>query len=499
LKRRYILSIDQGTTGSRAFIFDESGKIVTSAYQEFEQYFPQPGWVEHDAEEIWSSCVSVIKKATTQAKIQPSQILAIGITNQRETTILWERKTARPVYHAIVWQCRRTSPMCASKELQSVKDIFRRKTGLVMDAYFSGTKIRWLLDHVPGLRAKAERGEICFGTVDSWLIWKLTGGKVHATDYTNASRTLIFNIQKLQWDDGLLKILKIPSIILPRPMASGGHFGRTVKGVAGLTEGIPIAAVMGDQQAALYGHGCYEPGTIKNTYGTGCFLVLNTGNKLIYSKGGLLSTVAADDRGQPLYAMEGSVFIAGAVIQWLRDQLRVLKKSADSEKLVHGLKDTKGVYFVPAFVGLGAPYWDGQARGSISGLTRGANVKHIVRAALESIAYQTKDVFDLMQKESHQTIRTLKVDGGACKNNFLMQFQANILGCKIVRPRVIESTAQGVAYLAGITMGVWKGKEDLKRLQRVDKVFTPRMKQQERKELYEGWLTAVEKTRTKIG
>lgn len=499
MSKKYILAIDQGTTGSRAFIFDPQGKIVASAYQEFKQYFPKPGWVEHDAEEIWASCVRVIRAALKKASISSSQILAIGITNQRETTILWDRATSKPVHKAIVWQCRRTADMCRSKSLQSKNEIIRRKTGLVLDAYFSGTKIAWLLDHVPGLRQRAQAGKICFGTVDSWLIWKLTGGRSHATDMTNASRTLLFNIKTLKWDNDLLKIFKVPQDVLPRVLASGAEFGTTVEGIAGLSGGIPIMAVMGDQQAALYGQGCYASGTIKNTYGTGCFLVLNTGKKLIYSKRGLLSTIAADERGQPIYAMEGSIFIAGAVIQWLRDQLKVFRSSADSEEFIKGLKDTSGVYVVPAFVGLGAPYWDGQARGLICGLTRGVGMKHIVRAALESIAYQTKDVVEIMRRELGHAVKELKVDGGACKNDFLMQFQADILGCRIVRPRIIESTAQGVAYLAGVMTGLWKNKKDLRRLQQTDRIYFPRMKPADVKRLYSGWLAAINKTRSKNG
>ncbi len=495
MSKRYILSIDQGTTGSRVFIFNDQGKIVSSAYREFRQYFPKPGWVEHDAQEIWQSCVDVICSAIKRGKISASQIAAIGITNQRETTILWDRKTSQPIHHAIVWQCRRTAAFCASRSLQSKKGLFRRKTGLVLDAYFSGTKIKWLLDQVPGARQKAKQGKICFGTVDSWLIWKLTGGKAHVTDMTNASRTLLFNIRSKQWDNELLKILNVPKNILPKVLKSGALFGHTAKNVAGLPPGIPIMAVMGDQQAALYGQGCHEPGTSKNTYGTGCFLVVNTGKKLIYSQKGLLTTIAADENGDPVYAMEGAIFIAGAVIQWVRDQLGFIKNSADSQKFIKGLKDTNGVYLVPAFVGLGAPYWDGQARGIICGLTRGANARHIVRAALESIAYQTKDVFDIMQKEFGRTIRDLKVDGGACKNDFLMQFQADVLNCRIIRPVMTESTAQGVAYLAGKKTGLWKH-NDLRKLQKVEKTFFPRMDNSTRAGLYSGWLKAVAKAQT---
>ena len=494
--KKYILAIDQGTTGSRAFIFNSQGQIVASAYQEFKQYFPRPGWVEHDAEEIWVSCVSVIKQAIAKSKITPAQILAIGITNQRETTVIWDQKTSKPIAKAIVWQCRRTADMCESPKYKKGESVIRQKTGLVLDAYFSGTKIKWFLDNIKGLRQRATNGQICFGTIDSWLIWKLTGGQVHATDVTNASRTLIFNIQKLEWDKELLKLFDIPHEILPQVQDSGSIFGYTAPGVAGLIAGIPIAAVMGDQQAALYGQGCYTPGTIKNTYGTGCFMVLNTGKKLIYSKQGLLSTVASDDQGKPVYAMEGSIFIAGAVVQWLRAQLKCIKTSADSERAVRGIKNTNGVYFVPAFVGLGAPYWNSRARGMISGLTRGANVQHIIRAALESIAYQIKDVFDIMHKELGQKIKALRVDGGACRNNFLLQFQADILNCKIIRPKVIDSTAQGAAHLAGVTMGLWRGQNDLSKLHKQDKIFIPTMSAPIREELSAGWLKAVERAQT---
>ena len=503
MTKRYILALDQGTTGSRAFLFDARGSVVASDYKEFPQYFPKPGWVEHDADEIWASCAAVIKGVLKKSRVSSQAIAAIGITNQRETTVLWDRKTGKPVHRAICWQCRRTADLCRGLRAKGLEKLFREKTGLVIDAYFSGTKIRWLLDHVPGLRQRAQKGQICFGTIDSWLIWKLTGGASHATDLTNASRTLIFNIRTKKWDNELLKILKIPAVILPRVQNSGSIFGYTKQSKnsgrqsgSGLPEGIPIAADLGDQQAALYGQGCYEAGTVKNTYGTGCFIVLNTGKKLIFSRKGLLSTLASDDKGKPVYALEGSVFIAGAVVQWLRDQLGVIKTSAQTENMVRGLKDTHGVYFVPAFVGLGAPYWDSEARGVICGLTRGASVKHIVRAALESMAYQTKDVFDLMQKESGRKIRVLNVDGGACKNDFLMQFQADILGCRITRPQMIDSTAQGAAYLAGVTIGWWNGPKNLVKLRKTERTFVPKMSAARRDELYAGWQQAVDKART---
>ncbi len=493
---QYILALDQGTTGSRAFIFDARGKAVAKSYREFTQYYPKPGWVEHDADEIWASCVAVIKDAVKKAKIDPKEIAAIGITNQRETTIVWDRKTSRPLHRAIVWQCRRTAAMCVSPRFRKIKNSIRQKTGLVLDPYFSGTKVRWLLDHVKGLPAKANQGQVCFGTVDSWLIWRLTGGHSHATDVTNASRTLLFNIRRRQWDSGLLKAFGIPASMLPKVLNSGERFGETAQGIAGLPSGIPIMGVMGDQQAALYGQGCFTPGTVKNTYGTGCFMVLNTGKKFVTSKNGLLTTLACDERGAPVFALEGSIFIAGAVMQWLRDELKVLASSSESEVMVKGLKDTNGVYFVPAFTGLGAPYWDADARGLICGLTRGANVRHLIRAALESIAYQTKDVFGLMEKAFGGKIRSLKVDGGACQNNFLMQFQSDILGCRVVRPTMIDSTVAGAAHLAGVSAGLWHVK-DLDRLRGVDRIFIPQMSAAVVNEHYHGWLKAVAKAQLK--
>lgn len=483
----YILAIDQGTTGSRCFIFDASGKIISRAYQEFPQYFPKPGWVEHDANQIWASVQKVIHQAISSAKIDPRDILAIGITNQRETTVLWDSITARPLARAIVWQDRRTAEVCA--QLKKHEPLIRRLSGLVMDPYFSATKIGWMLDHIRGLRHKARRGQVAFGTIDSWLIFKLTGGQSHATDMTNASRTLLFDIRRKTWSEDLLELFRVPAGILPKAYPSGSVFGHTVK-VAGLSEGIPIMAVMGDQQAALYGQGCFTSGTIKNTYGTGCFMVLNTGDKMRLSKAGLLTTLACNAKGQPAYALEGSVFIAGAVVQWLRDQLKVIPDSSSTEKMIAGLKDNGGVYFVPALAGLGAPYWNPQARGMITGLTRGSNVQHIVRAALESMAYQTKDVFDLMQKESGLKIRSLAVDGGACRNNFLMQFQADILSIPLVRPRMVDSTAAGVAHLAGVVAGLWDPK-DLARMRSVDQIFKPRRPKPWVKELYQGWQRAI--------
>ena len=494
MAKQYILSIDQGTTGSRAFIIDDKGRVVSSAYREFPQYFPKPGWVEHDADEIWASVKGVISQAIRKAGIAGKSLAAIGITNQRETTIMWDRRTSKPVCKAIVWQCRRTAEMC--RRLKKHGPQFHQKTGLVLDPYFSGTKIAWMLNNVKGLRQRARAGKICFGTVDSWLIWKLTGGQAHVTDMTNASRTLIFNILDLKWDPALIRVLNIPAKVLPEVKNSGAVFGKTAKGVPGLPAGVPITAVLGDQQAALYGQGCYESGTAKNTYGTGCFLVVNTGNVIIRSRNGLLTTLASDVRGRPVYAMEGAVFIAGAVVQWLRDQLGIIKTAADCEPLIKGLKDNGGVYFVPAFVGLGAPYWDSGAKGVVCGLTRGADKRHIVRAALEAMAYQTKDVFDLMRQELGRAPRSLRVDGGACANDFLMQFQSDMLNTKIIRPRNIDSTALGAAHLAGVTVGVWKGKKDLEKLHRTDKIFSPKITNRQRLDLYGGWLEAVERAKS---
>lgn len=488
--RKYILALDQGTTGSRAILFDAAGRTVASAYREFKQYFPKPGWVEHDAEEIWRSCETVIREAVRKSRISPQEILAIGITNQRETTVMWDRKTSKPVYHAIVWQCRRTSDICHA--LKKHEPLIHRKTGLVLDPYFSGTKIKWLLDHVPGLKNSSAGGRIAFGTIDSWLIWKLTGGRSHVTDLTNASRTMLLNIKTKKWDPSLLRTFGVPAKVLPKLQSSGSIFGTTQK-IADLPAGIPIAGVMGDQQAALYGQGCYEAGTSKNTYGTGCFIMMNTGEKFVSSKAGLLTTLACDFKGRPVYALEGSVFIGGAVVQWLRDGLKVIKSSAATEKAVRKLKDNGGVYVVPAFVGLGAPYWKSEARGLISGITRGTTMPHIIRACLEAIAYQSRDVFDIMQKAFGGRIRELKVDGGACKNDLLMQFQADILNTKILRPEVIELTARGVAHLTGVTMGLWKKSHDLKRQHQVDLVFSPKMKPAKRARLYQGWRKAVER------
>lgn len=488
--KKYILAIDQGTTGSRAFIFDNQGRVIAKSYKEFKQYFPRAGWVEHDAAEIWSSCESVIKGALKKAKLRASHIGAIGITNQRETTVVWHRKTGKPLARAIVWQCRRTSEFCNTLKKRGHEKQFKNKTGLVLDPYFSGTKMRWFLDNVKGLREKAKRGDVCFGTIDSWLIYKLTAGREHTTDMTNASRTLLFNIKTKKWDAALCRILGVPENTLPRVQASGSVFGQATLGRDKTP--IPITGVLGDQQAALFGQGCFKAGTMKNTYGTGCFVVLNTGKKFVASKYGLLTTLASDENGKPVYALEGSIFIAGAVVQWLRDELKVFKDSAKSEDFIKGVKDTNGVYFVPAFAGLGAPHWDSNARGIISGLTRGANMQHIVRAALESIAYQTKDVVEVMQKELKSKITTLKVDGGACQNNFLMQFQADVLGAKVVRPVNVDTTALGAALLAGKVAGLLKG---VVNINGIEKTFISKMALKDRQRLLKEWNEAVVKAR----
>lgn len=486
---RYILSIDQGTTGSRAYLFDTSGRIASSAYKEIKQIYPREGWVEHDPNEIWNSVKHVVKEAISRKKIKPADIAAIGIANQRETTILWDRKTGKPIHNAIVWQCRRTAGMCDKLKKDGYSDIFRRKTGLVIDAYFSGTKIKWLLDNL------MVKGELCFGTVDTWLIWKLTAGKTHATDYTNASRTMIFNIKEKKWDEELLKILGIPKALLPEVKPSSSIFGYSAKNSCGLPAGIPISGDAGDQQASLFGHGCFTAGEMKNTYGTGCFLLLNTGKRFMLSKKGLLTTLACNAKGLPCYAQEGAIFIAGAAVQWLRDELKIIKTAAETDKCAKEAKDTGGLYFVPAFVGLGVPYWDAAARGTLTGITRGTQRSHIIRAALEAIAYQVKDIVDLMGDETDNRLKSLKVDGGACRNDFLMQFQADMLGIDIIRPAITETTAKGAAMLAGLGIGFWKSASELKKTLAAEKTFHPRMKDKQRRLLYAGWLAAVRKAR----
>ncbi len=468
----YILSIDQGTTGTRVVVVNKRGFIKSKDYSEFLQYFPHPGWVEHDPEEIWNSTLRVAKKALAGANVSPSQIAAIGITNQRETTVLWDRITGKPLHRAIVWQDRRTSDFCDHLKKRGLSKTFQNKTGLVLDPYFSATKINWLMKHIPSAQHKIREGKALFGTIDTWLLWNLTGGKSHATDFSNASRTLLFNIHTQSWDKELLKIFNVPAHCLPQASASNSLFGKTVK-IGPFVSGIPIHGMAGDQQAALYGQGCYDPGTVKNTYGTGCFAVLNTGRKPVLSKHGLLTTIACDRKGKPVYALEGSVFIAGAVIQWVRDGLQFIKDASETEKIAFSLDDTGGVHVVPAFVGLGAPYWDSRARGAILGITRGTKREHIVKAALESIAYQAVDVIDTMKQESHLPIGELKVDGGATKNKYLMQFQADLLGVKIKRTSILESTAWGAAKLAGIGSGFAAPQAVDSRIE-VRLIFTPR-------------------------
>lgn len=493
---KLILAIDQGTTGTRTFLFDHSGKVAGSAYREFTQYFPKPGWVEHDAAEIWRTVEDTGRQALKAAGVGPSRIAAVGITNQRETTVLWDRRTGKPIHHAIVWQCRRTAHRCDQLKRQGKEKLFSGKTGLLLDAYFSGTKAEWLLQNVPGAAAKAAKGELAFGTIDSWLLWNLTGGRSHATDYSNASRTLLFNIKTRRWDERLLKILHVPPSILPRAQASASRFG-TTSARSYLGEGVPVTGMAGDQQAALFGQGCHEPGTLKNTYGTGCFLLLNLGKKHLLSRNRLLTTLACDGRGQPVYALEGAVFIGGAAIQWFRDGLQLIRTSPESESLAKKVPDTGGVYLVPAFVGLGAPYWDPHARGALVGITRGTKKEHVVRAALESLAFQTRDVVDAMLKDSRLKLRELRVDGGACKNNLLMQFQADLLNVRINRPQVVETTAMGAAYLAGLQAGYWRNSAEIRKIRRVDRVFRPKMKDGTRKFLWAGWKKAVGQVLTK--
>ena len=491
---QYILSIDQGTTGSRAVIYDKKGVKKASVYQEFQQYFPKPGWVEHNPEEIWQSVNASIQKVL--AKVPKAKISAIGITNQRETTILWDKFTGKPVYNAIVWQCRRTSVRCdLLKKRKKESEFFRKKTGLPIDAYFSATKIEWILKNVRGALSKAKKGRLIFGTTDTWVLWKLTRGAVHATDYTNASRTMLFNIEKLEWDRDILKRFGIPKQILPSVHPSSGLFGLSAKHER-LPRGIPISGIAGDQQAALFGQACFESGTIKNTYGTGCFLLLNTGKKRVKSRFGLITTLGCSHRAKPVYVLEGSVFVAGSVIQWLRDGIGLLAKASQSQKMAESVKNNLGVYFVPALVGLGAPYWDPNARGSIFGITRGTKKSHIVRAALEAMCYQTKDLIEAMQKDSGLKIKKLKVDGGAVANNFLCQFQADILGIDVIRPKIIESTSLGAAYLAGLAVKFWKDLKRIKRCWKQDRKFKPKMPRGAAKDLYQGWLKAVQRTLT---
>lgn len=486
---KYIVALDQGTTSSRAIVFDHEQRIVAVGQKEFQQFYPQPGWVEHDPMEIWATQYGVLQEALAKADITMADVAAIGIANQRETTIVWEKETGRPIYNALVWQCRRTAALCDELKAEGWSDYIRETTGLVIDAYFSATKISWILDHVPGARERAQKGELLFGTVDSWLVWKLTGGAVHVTDYTNASRTMLYNIRELKWDDKLLERLQIPKCMLPEVRNSSEIYGYVQ------SEGVqvPIAGIAGDQQAALFGQACFTKGSAKNTYGTGCFLLMNVGREFISSKNGLITTVAATMNDEVEYALEGSIFVGGAVIQWLRDELRILETAAESETYAASLEDNGGVYLVPAFVGLGAPYWDMYARGSIFGLTRGAGRSHIVRAALEAIAYQTNDVLQVMAEDADQTVTELKVDGGACRNDFLMQFQANIINCVVKRPAITETTALGVAYLAGLAVNYWSSKEEIAQRWHAQQQFAPQMEQAVREENCRGWQKAVSK------
>ena len=493
MKRKYIMALDQGTTSSRAILFDKSGNIIATSQKEFTQFYPNAGWVEHNPMEIWGSQSGVMREVLETNSIRPDEVCAIGITNQRETTIVWDKNTGKPIYNAIVWQCRRTSGICDELEAKGYKDIIKEKTGLILDAYFSGTKIKWILDNVEGAREKAENGDLLFGTVDTWLIWNLTRGKVHVTDYSNAARTMLYNIKELKWDDEILEILNIPKSMLPEVKPSSCVYGHTDKEMLAGAE-IPIAGCAGDQQAALFGQTCFEEGSAKNTYGTGCFMLMNTGENMVESKNGLLTTIAWGVDGKVEYALEGSIFIGGASIQWLRDELRILYDASQSEFYAQSVDDTNGVYVVPAFAGLGAPYWDMYARGSVMGLTRGANRAHLVRATLESIAYQVKDVLNAMQEDSGLTLNGLKVDGGASANNFLMQFQSDILDTNINRPKVVETTALGAAYLAGLAVGFYGSKEDIKKSWIIDKEFTPNMSDAKRNLLYKGWKKAVQRS-----
>ena len=491
----YILALDQGTTSSRAIIFNNKGEIISAAQKEFTQYFPQSGWVEHDANEIWDTQFIVAVEALHKANLKAKDIAAIGITNQRETTVVWERETGKPIYNAIVWQDRRTASFCDELKTKGYSSTIQQKTGLVIDAYFSGTKIKWILDNVAGAREKANNGALCFGTIDTWLLFKLTNGKIHATDVSNASRTMLCNIETLQWDGELEKILDIPGNMLPQIKSSSEVYGH-VENLQPLN-GIAIAGIAGDQQAALFGQLCTHPGMVKNTYGTGCFMLMNTGEQMIHSKNNLLTTVAWKINGITHYALEGSVFIGGAVVQWLRDGLGIIKTSADVETLALKVKDNDGVYLVPAFVGLGAPHWNQDARGTITGLTRGSTAGHIARAAIESIAYQTYDVLKAMEADSGINIKELRVDGGATENNLLMQFQSDVLNTTVIRPIITETTALGAAYLAGLAVGVWENIEALQTQWQIDKKFTPTMKVEERNALVEGWNKAIRATVSK--
>lgn len=489
MMKKYVMALDAGTTSNRCILFNEKGEICSVAQKEFTQYFPKAGWVEHDANEIWSSQLGVAVEAMSKIGATAEDIAAIGITNQRETTIVWDKHTGEPVYNAIVWQCRRTSKYCDSLKEKGLQDEYRKKTGLILDAYFSGTKLKWILDNVEGVRERAERGELLFGTVETWLIWKLTKGTVHITDYSNASRTMLYNIYELKWDDDILKELNIPKCMLPEVKPSSCVYGKTDRSFFG--EEIPIAGAAGDQQAALFGQTCFKAGEAKNTYGTGCFLLMNTGEMPVLSKNDLVTTIAWGLDGKVYYALEGSIFVAGAAIQWLRDEMRLIDTAADSEYMARKVEDTNGCYVVPAFTGLGAPYWDQYARGTIVGITRGTNKYHIIRATLESLAYQVNDVLQAMQNDANITLSTLKVDGGACSNDFLMQFQSDMINAPVLRPTCIETTAMGAAYLAGLAVGYWANKEEVVKNWEISKTFEPQMAEEVREEKLEGWERAV--------
>jgi glycerol kinase len=492
-EKKYILALDQGTSSSKAFLFDRRGRVAGCAGRDFRQIYPRPGWVEHDAEEIWSSQIDAACEAISRAGAKAEEIAAVGITNQRETTVLWRRVGGKPVSNAIVWQCRRTAERCEALKREGFDQLLKRRTGLVTDAYFSGTKVEWILDNVSGVRTQAEEGEILFGTIDSWLVYNLTGGRIHATDYSNASRTLLFDIHRRQWDEEILRKLRIPAAILPSVVESSQVIGETDPKLFGAA--IPIAGIAGDQQAALFGQTGFQPGKAKNTYGTGCFMLLNTGPKAVASET-LLTTIAWGLNGRIDYALEGSVFIAGAAIQWLRDEMGIIKSAAESESLAASVPDSGGVYFVPAFVGLGAPYWDAFARGTIVGLTRGSGKAHVARAALDAIAYQTRDVLEAMEKDSGISLKALGVDGGAAANNLLCQFQADILNVPVERPAVAETTALGAAYLAGLATGFWNNLEEIGQNHQIERRFSPDMPDSTRKRLYDGWLNAVARART---
>ncbi|MFD1453565.1 glycerol kinase GlpK [Oceanobacillus sojae] len=494
MAEKYILSIDQGTTSSRAIVFDNKGEIIDTAQKEFKQYFEKPGWVEHDANEIWTSVLGCIAEVLNKTGIEASQIEGIGITNQRETAIVWDKNTGRPIYKAIVWQSRQTEPICKELREQGYEDTFRSKIGLLIDPYFSGTKVKWVLDNVEGAREKAEAGDLLFGTVDSWLIYKFSGGKTHITDYSNAARTLMFNIYDLEWDEELLDILGVPKSMLPEVRPSSEEYTKTVS-YHFFGEEVPIAGIAGDQQAALFGQACFEQGMAKNTYGTGGFLLMNTGEKPVESKSGLLTTIAWGVDGKVTYALEGSIFVAGSAIQWLRDGLRMIESSPESEDFATRVDSTDGVYVVPAFVGLGTPYWDSDARGSVFGLTRGTKKEHFIRATLESLAYQTRDVIESMATDSDMELKTLRVDGGAVKNDFLMQFQSDIMDVTVERPVIQETTALGSAYLAGLAIGFWESQEEIAKQWKVEKTFEDKMDNEESEKLYKGWQKAVEATR----